>query len=101
MWTSGECRTFIEDLKNGRYASTKYDCEVVIGNSPHIICFANFLPPDLTKLSLDRWLIGHIDAHKKTADWYKVADTYRKGYEFENNRIKVNLLGEDPSTSLE
>jgi len=51
--------TGIEEIKNGCFASTKYDCEMVIMNSPHIICFANF-PVDTTIMSNDRWKIKRI-----------------------------------------
>jgi len=44
----------IEEIKNGCFASSKYESEMVIMNSPHILCFANELP-DVEKLSKDRW----------------------------------------------
>lgn len=44
----------LEEIKNGCFASTKYECECVLMNSPHIICFANF-EPDYDAMSIDRW----------------------------------------------
>lgn len=52
--------TGIEEIKNGCFASTKYESDMVIMNSPHIICFANS-EPDETKLSSDRWVIKKIN----------------------------------------
>lgn len=46
----------IESLKNGIYYNTKYECKMVIYDSPHIIIFANF-EPEYEKLSEDRWNI--------------------------------------------
>ena len=34
----------LEDVKNGCFASTKYECEMVIMNSPHLLWFADFEP---------------------------------------------------------
>lgn len=49
----------IESIKNGCFFSSKYECSQVIMNSPHIIIFANS-PPDIHKLSKDRWNIVKI-----------------------------------------
>nr|WAE42134.1 MAG: replication associated protein [Cressdnaviricota sp.] len=49
----------IEDLKNGIFFSGKYESAMVIRNCPHIVVFANF-PPDLKKLSEDRWNVVNI-----------------------------------------
>jgi len=46
----------IEEIKNGIFMNTKYECKMVVYNSPHIIIFANFMP-ELNKLSKDRWKI--------------------------------------------
>ena len=50
----------IEEIKNGCFASSKYESEMVIMNSPHILCFANELP-DTGKLSKDRWRIHDLN----------------------------------------
>jgi len=57
--------TGIEEVKNGCFASTKFECGMVIMNSPHIICFANE-EPDITTMSADRWFIRNIDGGKMT-----------------------------------
>jgi len=49
----------LEEVKNGCFASNKYESKMVIINSPHIICFANF-EPDYHKMSMDRWNVTNI-----------------------------------------
>lgn len=49
----------IEEIKNACFFSPKYESDMIVGNCPHLICFANFLP-DIKKLSLDRWIIKEI-----------------------------------------
>lgn len=49
----------IERIKNGMIMSTKYDVSSSIIDPPCVVCFANF-PPDLTKLSLDRWNVFEV-----------------------------------------
>jgi hypothetical protein len=50
----------IEQIKNGLIFSGKYDgCQLVF-NAPHVIVFANE-PPNLIKMSGDRWRITRID----------------------------------------
>ena len=51
--------TGIEEIKNGCFASTKYECDMVLMNSPHVLCFANERPNE-SALSSDRWNINHI-----------------------------------------
>lgn len=60
-----ECQQYIsyqaiEEVKNGCFASTKYECEMIVMNSPHIICFSNFYP-DSDKMSEDRWVITELN----------------------------------------
>ena len=50
----------IEEIKNGCFASSKYECEMVLMNSPHILCFANEIP-EFEKLSKDRWKITDLN----------------------------------------
>lgn len=49
----------IENVKNGLFFSTKYESEMVIFNSPHLIVFANE-EPDYDKMSSDRWHVINI-----------------------------------------
>lgn len=44
----------LEEVKNGCFASNKYESKMVIINPPHIICFANF-EPNFGAVSIDRW----------------------------------------------
>lgn len=46
----------IEEVKDGIFFSGKYESGMVIGNSPHVLCFANFYP-DTAKMTKDRWKI--------------------------------------------
>lgn len=55
----------IESIKNGIFYNTKFESKMVIYNSPHVICLANF-PPDREKLSADRWVITNLDSELST-----------------------------------
>lgn len=50
----------IEEIKNGCFASTKYESEMCITPYPHVFCFANSLPEittETTGVSADKWRI--------------------------------------------
>jgi len=49
----------VESIKNGMIYSPKYESKYKLFNSPHIIIFANE-PPQLEKLSTDRWIVKEI-----------------------------------------
>jgi len=49
----------VESIKNGMIYSPKYESKYKLFNSPHIIIFANE-PPQLEKLSIDRWVVKEI-----------------------------------------
>jgi len=49
----------LETLKDGYYMVGKYEGKPVIRNPPHIIIFANW-PPNMEKLSKDRWKVTEI-----------------------------------------
>lgn len=49
----------IEEIKNAYFFAGKYESKQVIGNPPHLFIFANS-PPDMEKLSQDRWEIREI-----------------------------------------
>lgn len=50
---------FLEDIKDGRVFSPKYESYTKRFNSPHLLVFMNEAP-DMTKLSRDRYLINTI-----------------------------------------
>lgn len=52
--------TGIEEVKNGCFGNTKYECETVLAAFSHVICFANAEPLDQGVMSSDRWKIGEI-----------------------------------------
>jgi len=59
----------IESIKNGFYFNGKYESKQVMGNCPHVICFANS-PPCMEMLSKDRWKITEIiNLEKKPLQW--------------------------------
>lgn len=49
----------LESVKDMYFHSSKYEGEVVCGNTPHLFVFANH-PPDEEKMSVDRWDIREI-----------------------------------------
>lgn len=55
--------TGIEEIKNGLFFSGKYESDMVIGNCPHLIIFANF-KPEISAMSADRWKITLINESK-------------------------------------
>lgn len=54
----------IECVKNGMFFSAKYDSDMCIFNTPHVVVFANF-EPERAKLSEDRWDIKEISTITK------------------------------------
>lgn len=57
----------IEEIKNGIFFNTKYESEMCVYNSPHVLIFANFMP-DMDALSLDRWRIYELNDDTNTLD---------------------------------
>lgn len=51
----------LEEIKDGVFFSGKYESGMVLFDSPHVMVFANW-PPDMTKLSTDRWNVREIRA---------------------------------------
>lgn len=71
----------IEEIKNGCFASTKYDCEMILMNSPHLFIFANEPPWEhmgmyngKPKMSLDRWEVYKIDDKQLIPDKFVEID---------------------------
>lgn len=58
----------MESIKNGLFFSGKYEAKTVVMDSPHVICFANFLP-EMSKLSADRWKIKKIGEVGRNDVW--------------------------------
>lgn len=52
--------TGIEEIKNGCFASTKYECGMHIQNHPHVLVFANFAPTPGLDMSADRFRVFNI-----------------------------------------
>jgi len=50
----------IEQVKNGLFFSGKYEAEMLIFNSPHVVVFANS-EPDIDQYSADRWCIRKLE----------------------------------------
>lgn len=50
----------LEEVKNACFFSGKFESNMCVGNCPHLIVFAN-APPDMSKLSMDRWVITKIE----------------------------------------
>jgi len=51
----------LESIKDMFFYSGKYEGGVICGNPPHVFVFAN-TPPNLDKMSADRWRVIQIDA---------------------------------------
>lgn len=51
--------TGIEEIKNGLFCSSKYECEMVVMNSPHVLVFANE-EPKYDEMSADRWSVEEL-----------------------------------------
>jgi len=57
----------LEEIKNGCFASTKYECETVVMNYPHLVVFANE-GPNTSKLSADRYEIINLRGEANNAE---------------------------------
>lgn len=66
--------TGIEEIKNGCFASSKYETDMVIMNSPHVLVFANFAPDyDNPQMSVDRFVVSDLrdyDPQRKLDEYY-------------------------------
>ncbi len=50
----------LEEIKNGLFFSTKYESgQVLLKVFPHIVVFSNH-PPDLERMSADRWVVWYV-----------------------------------------
>lgn len=56
----------IEEIKNGVFASTKYECEMVVMNQPNVYVFANFAPDlDNEHMSSDRLIVLNVENYEQ------------------------------------
>lgn len=54
----------IESIKTGIFFSAKYESNKCRFNPPHVVCFSNE-PPDLNKMSHDRWRITELEKYQQ------------------------------------
>jgi len=79
----------LEKLKNGMMTNTKYmGAEVDIGNVPHVMVFANWMPCIYNTVSPDRWEIYKAQGEITTENGYKA---YADRSKIELIRIKISL----------
>lgn len=76
----------IEAVKNGLFYSGKYEGQMVMYNSPHVIIFANFYPK-IENLSLDRWKIYLIEEDNTMNEI--------TNYLIEEHKNRVDMIGGD------
>jgi hypothetical protein len=60
--------TGIEEVKDMLFYSGKYEGGQVDGNPPFVFVFSN-IPPEVDKLSEDRWMIYNIDEDEWDIDY--------------------------------
>ena len=66
----------IESVKNGVVFSTKYESQMKVFKTPHVIIMANFAP-DESKMSSDRWDIRYLtEDDQKMPNLDDVMDVY-------------------------
>jgi hypothetical protein len=58
----------MEDLKNGRLFSGKYESTTKRFNPPHVVVFANWLP-DFSEMSMDRWCVYKLEKKKMIREY--------------------------------
>ena len=58
----------LESLKDMCFFSGKYESEMVVGNAPHLLVFANE-PPNVCKMSMDRWKVFEITEDFHALPW--------------------------------
>lgn len=65
----------MEEIKNGVFASTKYESCMVTMNHPHLIVFANS-EPEYESMSKDRWKIHRINTLVSEEKKYNPSETF-------------------------
>ena len=74
----------IESVKNGVVFSTKYESQMKVFKTPHVIIMANFAP-DESKMSSDRWDIRYLtEDDQKMPNLDDVMDVYLRDDESMN-----------------
>jgi hypothetical protein len=67
--------TGIEEIKNGVFASTKYECTTVEMPHPHVFVFANFPPLMNNKdMSRDRFVCMNVDEEREKDEFMALYD---------------------------
>lgn len=67
----------LESIKNGMICNTKYETGMKLFNAPHIIVFANS-PPDIRKMSLDRWKVYFIEEKDRYKEFKINPEDYKE-----------------------
>lgn len=60
----------LESVKNGYFVSSKYESDIVLMQTPHVIVFSNHYP-DMGALSQDRWRVVNMNEHDLGANGAK------------------------------
>lgn len=94
----------IEQLKNGLLFSAKYESDDLITATPHIVCLSNYLPPNPSLISLDRWTLYRIGNQTKNLipmDSQQANDFIIDHITFEDNvkQIMDDLTGKNKKKS--
>ncbi len=79
--------TAIEQIKDGLFFSSKYESEMCIFNTPHVLVFAN-CRPDEAQLSADRWVVKCLDTD---GDPYSYANR-KRAFKASSGKVDVGRI---------